>query len=234
MTALRYGASCSSCNRHQHLPQELGYTVGHDLLATPGRVERLRHLAAPARGDAGPPAPGGHAQPLPGRSGLFPDQGAGPSPVDRGRLSSKHHLITDTTLAVILTGATATTSPSSSRSCGPSRRYAASAAAPRQRPDVVPAGLGYDHDKYRRLVRELQIRPLIARHDTAHSSGLGRPSPCCTPSDVCASAGKSAPTFTRHSSSRPAPTSAGDASPHCVSSSQGCAVALLRRIPSSP
>jgi transposase len=45
---------------------------------------------------------------------------------------------------------------------------------PRQRPDVVLADRGYDHDKYRHLVRELQIRPLIARRGTGHGSGLGK------------------------------------------------------------
>ncbi|WP_425464777.1 transposase [Nonomuraea terrae] len=45
---------------------------------------------------------------------------------------------------------------------------------PRQRPDVVLADRGYDHDKYRNLVRELQIRPLIARRGTEHGSGLGK------------------------------------------------------------
>jgi transposase len=32
----------------------------------------------------------------------------------------------------------------------------------------------YDHDKYRRLLRERKIRPLIARRETEHGSGLGR------------------------------------------------------------
>ncbi len=45
---------------------------------------------------------------------------------------------------------------------------------PRQRPNVLLADRGYDHDKYRRLVRELQIRPLIARRGIAHGSGLGK------------------------------------------------------------
>lgn len=41
-------------------------------------------------------------------------------------------------------------------------------------PDVVLADRGHDHDKYRALVRELQIRPLIARRGTEHGSGLGK------------------------------------------------------------
>ncbi len=36
------------------------------------------------------------------------------------------------------------------------------------------ADRGYDHDKYRRLLRERGIKPLIARRQAAHGSGLGR------------------------------------------------------------
>jgi transposase len=44
---------------------------------------------------------------------------------------------------------------------------------PRRRPDVVPGDRGYDHDKYRRPVRDLGVKPLIACRGTEHSSGLG-------------------------------------------------------------
>ncbi|GAA3851865.1 hypothetical protein GCM10022403_099110 [Streptomyces coacervatus] len=44
---------------------------------------------------------------------------------------------------------------------------------PRRRPDAVLADRGYDHDKYRRLVWDLGVKPLIARRGTEHGSGLG-------------------------------------------------------------
>jgi transposase len=44
---------------------------------------------------------------------------------------------------------------------------------PRQRPDELLADRGYDHDKYRRLVRAKGIKPTIARRGTSHGSGLG-------------------------------------------------------------
>jgi hypothetical protein len=44
---------------------------------------------------------------------------------------------------------------------------------PRQRPDRIYAGRGYDHDKYRRQVRQKGITPVIARRSTEHGSGLG-------------------------------------------------------------
>ena len=44
---------------------------------------------------------------------------------------------------------------------------------PRRRPDSVLADRGYDHDKYRRLVSQRGIKPVIARRQTEHGSGLG-------------------------------------------------------------
>jgi transposase len=44
---------------------------------------------------------------------------------------------------------------------------------PRQRPRYLYADRGYDHDKYRRLVRARGITPLIARRGVTNGSGLG-------------------------------------------------------------
>ncbi|WP_157520763.1 IS5 family transposase, partial [Herbidospora daliensis] len=101
----------------------------------------------------------------------------GPSPVDRGRAGSKHHLITDATgvpLAVILTGANRNDVTQLLPLLHAIPKIRGKCGRPRQRPDAVLADRGYDHDKYRRLVRALQIRPLIARRGTPHGSGLGR------------------------------------------------------------
>jgi transposase len=45
---------------------------------------------------------------------------------------------------------------------------------PRFRPDRLLADRGYDHDKYRRLVWERGIKPVIARRKTELGSTLGR------------------------------------------------------------
>ena len=45
---------------------------------------------------------------------------------------------------------------------------------PRRRPRTLIADRGYDHDKYRRLLRQRGVKPLIARRRTDHGSGLGR------------------------------------------------------------
>jgi transposase len=44
---------------------------------------------------------------------------------------------------------------------------------PRRHPRRIYADRGYDHDKYRRLVRTRGITPHIARRNTGHGSGLG-------------------------------------------------------------
>jgi transposase len=45
---------------------------------------------------------------------------------------------------------------------------------PRRRPERVTADRGYDHDKYRRQLRQRGIKHEIARRKTEHGSGLGR------------------------------------------------------------
>ena len=45
---------------------------------------------------------------------------------------------------------------------------------PRRRPYSLIADRGYDHDKYRRLLWQRGIKPVIARRQTEHGSGLGR------------------------------------------------------------
>ncbi|KOV84731.1 transposase [Nocardia sp. NRRL S-836] len=44
---------------------------------------------------------------------------------------------------------------------------------PRRRPRRLCADRGYDHDKYRRLVRARGITPVIARRGVDHGCGLG-------------------------------------------------------------
>ncbi|MFH8425957.1 IS5 family transposase [Streptomyces sp. NPDC018038] len=100
----------------------------------------------------------------------------GRSPVDRGRTGSKHHLITDATgipLAVTLTGGNrndVTQLIPLLQAVPPVR---GKRGRPRRRPDMVLGDRGYDHDKYRRLVWDLGVQPLIARRGTEHGSGLG-------------------------------------------------------------
>src|SRR5690606_23161980 len=108
-----------------------------------------------------------------------PQRGAhtGPSPVDRGRTGSKHHVIVDrhgTPLAVSLTGGNrhdVTQLIPLVEAIPPLRGCRG---RPRRRPRRLFADRGYDYDKYRALLRARGITPQIARRGAAHGSGLGK------------------------------------------------------------
>ncbi|MBG7704172.1 IS5 family transposase [Streptomyces sp. MC1] len=101
----------------------------------------------------------------------------GPSPVDRARPGSKHHLIVDrhgTPLAVTLTGGNrhdVTQLLPLIDAVPPIRGLRG---RPRRKPRRLHADRGYDFEKYRRLLRKRSIKPLIARRGVAHGSGLGK------------------------------------------------------------
>lgn len=125
------GASGATCRRRLTEWHEAGvWQQLHERLLAELRAAGLLDLSAAGRLDASAcPQRGDHT---------------GPSPVDRRKLGSKHHLITD---------ARGHWWPSQ-------RRHPADPAARR-------------HFKYRRLVRTRGITPLIARRGVEHGSGLG-------------------------------------------------------------
>ncbi|MEV0111230.1 IS5 family transposase [Nocardia sp. NPDC050799] len=101
----------------------------------------------------------------------------GPSPVDRGRPGSKHHLITDaagTPLAVTLTGGNRNDVTQLIPLVDALPVIRSRRGRPWRRPAYLYADRGYDHDKYRRLLRARGITPVIARRSTGHGSGLGK------------------------------------------------------------
>ena len=101
----------------------------------------------------------------------------GPSPVDRGRPGSKHHLLVDAgglPLAFAVTGGNRNDVTQLIPLLDAVPAVAGVPGRPRRRPDTVIADRGYDHDRYRRLVWERGIKPVIARRQTGHGSGLGR------------------------------------------------------------
>jgi transposase len=108
---------------------------------------------------------------------LFKGALTGLSPVDRARIGSKHHLITDShgiPLAINLTGGNrndVTRLLALVDGVGPVK---GKPGRPRQRADRVLADRGYDHDKYRRQLWARGMKPVIARRGTDHGSGLGR------------------------------------------------------------
>ena len=75
---------------------------------------------------------------------------------------------------------------------------------PRRRPRRLFADRGYDHDKYRRLLWQRGIKPLIARRQTgtapasaASAGSSSARSPGSTTSAACASATSAATTSTK-------------------------------------
>lgn len=119
---------------------------------------------------------------VPGGDRLLPRPGrstgpkSGPSPVDRARAGSKHHVLTDgqgIPLAVSLTGGNRNDVTQLLPLLDKIPAVAGVVGRPRHRPDALLADRGYDHDKYRRLVWQRGIRPVIAERGVEHGSGLG-------------------------------------------------------------
>ncbi|MER6784283.1 IS5 family transposase [Streptomyces sp. NPDC000658] len=101
---------------------------------------------------------------------------SGPSPVDRARPGSKHHLIVDgqgIPLAVSLTGGNRNDVTQLEPLLDKIPAVAGRVGRPRRRPDAVPADRGYDHEKYRRLLWQRGIRPVIAKRGQPHGTGTG-------------------------------------------------------------
>ncbi len=100
----------------------------------------------------------------------------GPSPVDRGRAGSKHHLITDgrgTPLAVLLTGGNRNDVTQLLPLLDAIPPVRGRVGRPRRKPDSLFADRGYDHNIYRDQVSARGIVPAIARRDARHGTGLG-------------------------------------------------------------
>lgn len=100
----------------------------------------------------------------------------GPSPVDRRKPGTKHHLITDAggiPLAVRLTGANRHDSTQLRALVQAVPPVRGRRGRPRRRPKALLADRGYDAEPHRRWLRQMRIRPRIARRRTAHGSGLG-------------------------------------------------------------
>ena len=114
---------------------------------------------------------------LQSRAGEKGGSETGPSPVDRARSGSKHHLLVDATgipLAWRLTGGNRhdVTQLIPLLDAVPAVR--GRVGRPRKRPECLSADRGYDFDSYRRQLRQRGIRPEIAYRQTEHGSGLGR------------------------------------------------------------
>jgi transposase len=108
---------------------------------------------------------------------LFKGDLTGPSPGNRARTGSKHHLLVNAAgvpLAVALTGGNRNDVPQLLPLVDGITPVAGKVGRPRQRPDRIVTDRGYDHDSYRRELWRRGVKLVIARRGTKDGSGLGR------------------------------------------------------------
>ncbi|WP_373430905.1 IS5 family transposase [Streptomyces canus] len=101
----------------------------------------------------------------------------GPSPVDRRKTGSKHHLICDgkgTPLHVITTAANVNDITQTLALVDGIPPVAARPGRPRRRPDAVLGDKAYDSRAMRRELRRRRILPVISRKGSPNIKGLGR------------------------------------------------------------
>jgi len=102
----------------------------------------------------------------------------GPNPTDRGKNGSKRHLIVDgqgIPLAIEHTGANVHDSEMAIALVDGIPPIKQPHGRPRRRPNEVLADRAYDaEEKIRQPLRHRKIKPLIAKRNTQHGSGLGK------------------------------------------------------------
>lgn len=159
-----------------------GFRLGDDLLATAAGLERGRGLSRPHELSLSElraadlldfsraAADSSHIRAMKG------GPATGPSPVDRGRAGSKHHLIVEAhgiPVAAITTGGNrndVTRLIPLAQAVPPIR---GERRQPLRRPKHLYVDRGYGHEVYRNKARRFQLTPHIARRGIGHGSGLG-------------------------------------------------------------
>jgi transposase len=166
----------------QQLPQELEYGSGMTCWRTPQGMATGRRVPGPTRTPALTTPRRRTPRPLHGglrlrlAAGASGGEKTGPSPVDRRKLGSKRHLITDANgipLACLLTAANRNDITQLLPLLEAIPPIRGTVGRPRQRPSLLLADRGYDSNAHRQALRARGIRPVIARRKTAHGSGLG-------------------------------------------------------------
>jgi transposase len=100
----------------------------------------------------------------------------GPSPVDRRKKGSKHHVLTDghgVPLAATTTAANVNEVTQLRGLVEAIPPVRGKPGRPRRRPDRLYGDRGYDSEPERRWLRRRGIEPFLARRGTEHGSGLG-------------------------------------------------------------
>lgn len=225
--AVSAGHPVRALQRHCLATTAPGAGVGlwTDLLAASGAVAAGRGLRPTAPHSARRAECGRRTRLVEGVCGRIPhpcEKGGadtGPSPVDRRKTGSKHHLICDgrgTPLKVITTAANVNDVTQTLALVDGLPPVAGRPGRPRRRPDSLLGDKGYDSNPHREELRKRRILPVISRKGAPNIKGLGklrtswsRPSPCSTSSNASPSAGNAEPNSTTPSSHWPAASSAG-------------------------
>jgi transposase len=100
----------------------------------------------------------------------------GPSPVDRGRKGSKHHLLVDgqgVPLVVRVSAANSNDNLHTLELIDAVPPIAGKVGPPRRRPDAVLGDRAYDDEGDRRELRRRGIKPYLPKQRAPHGSGLG-------------------------------------------------------------
>ena len=159
-----------------------GLWFGNDLLAVTARLARSRCLAnhpryfakqaAKRRPDRLWSLRGGQCYHPCSRGG----EKTGPSPVDRRKPGSKHHILTDGNGIPIVAHTTAANQHDVTELLALVNDVPAikgKPGAPRYRFDELYADRAYDSEPHRQALREVGTEPYIAKRNTTHGSGLG-------------------------------------------------------------
>jgi transposase len=100
----------------------------------------------------------------------------GPSPVDRAKPGTKHHIITDANgipLACSVTAANVNDVSEFAPLFNKIPPVAGKVGHPRKRPDALQGDLAYDSEPHRQGLREMGVEPILPEKGIDDPSGLG-------------------------------------------------------------
>jgi transposase len=104
-------------------------------------------------------------------------EGTGPSPVDRSKPGSKHHVITDAD-GIPLASATTAANVNDIEQMAPLFNaippVAGKAGHPKQKPDALQGDLAYDSEPHRQGLRDLGVEPILPEKQIDDQEGLGK------------------------------------------------------------
>jgi transposase len=104
-------------------------------------------------------------------------EGTGPSPVDRSKPGSKHHVITDAQGAPLATSTTAANVNDINQMAplfNAIPPVAGKVGHPKQKPDALQGDLAYDSEPHRQGLRDLGVEPILPEKQIDDQEGLGK------------------------------------------------------------